>query len=75
MVRQAKEMIRAGDLGDLRLVQVEYVQDWLTEPLEQSGQKQAAWRTDPEQSGAGARNRVVTRRVCRSFHLLSGNFP
>jgi predicted dehydrogenase len=50
-VRQAREMIAAGELGPLRLVQVEYAQDWLTTPLEQSGQKQAAWRTDPAQSG------------------------
>jgi len=53
MVRQMREMIAAGDLGALRLVQAEYVQDWLTEPLEQTGQKQAAWRTDPLRSGAG----------------------
>jgi predicted dehydrogenase len=53
MVRQAREMIAAGELGEIRLVQAEYVQDWLTEPIEQSGQKQAGWRTDPAQSGAG----------------------
>jgi predicted dehydrogenase len=53
MIREARELIRAGELGDIRLVQVEYVQDWLTEPVEQTGQKQAAWRTDPGQSGAG----------------------
>ena len=53
MIRQARAMIDNGDLGDIRIVQVEYVQDWLTEPLEQTGQKQAAWRTDPAQSGAG----------------------
>jgi len=53
MVRQMREMIAAGDLGALRLVQAEYVQDWLTEPLEQTGQKQADWRTDPLRSGAG----------------------
>jgi predicted dehydrogenase len=53
MVRQARELVRTGKLGDVRLVQVEYVQDWLAEPLEQTGQKQAAWRTDPARSGAG----------------------
>ena len=53
MIRQAREMIAAGELGDLRLVQVEYAQDWLTEALEKTGQKQAAWRSDPKQSGAG----------------------
>lgn len=50
MVRQAREMIAAGDLGDLRVVNVEYAQDWLTNP---DGSKQATWRTDPARSGAG----------------------
>jgi predicted dehydrogenase len=53
MVRQAREMVQKGVLGTIRLVQAEYPQDWLTEALEQTGQKQAAWRTDPKQSGAG----------------------
>ena len=53
MVRQAREMVASGELGEIRLVQVEYPQDWLAEPIEQTGQKQAAWRTDPKQSGAG----------------------
>jgi predicted dehydrogenase len=53
MIRQARAMIAAGDLGELRVVQAEYAQDWLTEPIEKTGQKQAAWRTDPKQSGAG----------------------
>lgn len=53
MIRQARDMIADGDLGDLRVVQAEYAQDWLSEPLEQAGAKQAIWRTDPAQSGAG----------------------
>lgn len=53
MVRQAREMIAAGELGDIRLVNVQYIQDWLSEPVEQTGQKQADWRTDPARSGAG----------------------
>ena len=53
MVRQARAMVAAGDLGEIRVVQVEYAQDWLSEPLEQTGQKQADWRTDPARSGAG----------------------
>lgn len=51
MVRQAREMVHAGELGPIRLVQVEYVQDWLTVPLERTGHKQAEWRTDPARSG------------------------
>ncbi|MCP3443271.1 Gfo/Idh/MocA family protein [Bradyrhizobium sp. CCGUVB14] len=53
MVRQARAMVANGELGEVRLVQAEYLQDWLTERLEASGQKQAAWRTDPARSGAG----------------------
>ena len=53
MVRQMREMIQADELGDIRVVQVEYVQDWLSTKLEETGQKQASWRTDPAQSGAG----------------------
>jgi predicted dehydrogenase len=54
MVRHARQMVADGDLGTLRVIQVEYPQDWLTEPIERSGQKQAAWRTDPKLSGGGA---------------------
>jgi predicted dehydrogenase len=60
MIRQARAMIAAGELGDLRIVQAEYAQDWLTEPLEKTGQKQAKWRTDPKQSGAGALGDIGT---------------
>jgi len=53
MVRQARQMVAEGELGTIRVVQVDYVQDWLTTPLEKTGQKQAVWRTDPAQSGPG----------------------
>jgi len=53
MVREARARVRAGELGTIRVVQVEYPQDWLTTKLEDTGQKQAAWRTDPAQTGAG----------------------
>jgi predicted dehydrogenase len=53
MVRQAREMARGGVLGAIRLVQVEYAQGWLTEPIEAAGHKQASWRLDPAQSGIG----------------------
>ncbi len=51
LVRQAREMVAEGALGPIRLVQAEYVQDWLSTPLEETGQKQAEWRTDPARSG------------------------
>ena len=53
MVRHAREMVLAGELGPIRLMQVEYAQDWLSTPLEKTGQKQAEWRTDPARSGPG----------------------
>ena len=53
MVRQARAMVEADELGEIRVVQVEYPQDWLSTKLEDSGQKQAGWRTDPERSGMG----------------------
>jgi predicted dehydrogenase len=55
MVRQAREMVRAGELGPIRKVVAEYNQGWLATRLEAEGNKQAAWRSDPAQSGgAGA---------------------
>ena len=53
MIRQARAMVAQGVLGKLRVVQVEYAQDWLATAVEASGQKQAGWRTDPERTGAG----------------------
>ena len=61
MVKQARQMIRHGELGPIRKVVVEYPQGWLSTPLEQSGQKQADWRTDPARSGiAGAMGDIGT---------------
>ena len=54
MVRQARTMVRGGELGVGRVIQVEYAQDWLTTPLERTGQKLADWRTHPARSGPGA---------------------
>lgn len=53
LVKHAREVIKSGDLGDIRKVVVEYNQGWLSMSLEQTGQKQADWRTDPARSGAG----------------------
>ena len=52
LVKQAREMVASGKLGKIRKVVVEYPQGWLATRLEESGQKQAAWRTDPKRSGA-----------------------
>ena len=61
MVKQARAMVRAGDIGEVRKVVVEYPQGWLATKLEDSDQKQAAWRTDPKRSGiAGAMGDIGT---------------
>jgi predicted dehydrogenase len=53
MVKQAKAMVKNGDLGKIRKVQVQYLQGWLATSIEETGQKQAAWRVDPKKSGIG----------------------
>ncbi|WP_026970931.1 Gfo/Idh/MocA family protein [Aliagarivorans marinus] len=61
LIRQAREMIANGDLGPLRVIQVEYVQDWLSQRTESTGNKQAEWRTDPKRSGpAGCLGDIAT---------------
>ena len=61
MVKQARAMIKNGDIGKVRKVVVEYPQGWLSTKLEASEQKQAAWRTDPKRSGiAGAMGDIGT---------------
>jgi predicted dehydrogenase len=52
LVRQAREMILAGELGEIQATRATYIQGWLRTKLEDSDQKQAAWRTDPTKSGA-----------------------
>lgn len=51
MVKQARELVKSGELGEIRVVQGEYAQDWLATPVEKEGNKQAEWRMDPELTG------------------------
>ncbi|MGF1475595.1 MAG: Gfo/Idh/MocA family protein [Geminicoccaceae bacterium] len=61
MIRHARAMVQAGEIGKVRVVQAEYPQDWLSRKLEDTGLKQAAWRTDPAKSGpAGALGDIGT---------------
>lgn len=61
LVRQAREMIAAGELGEIQAIRSNYIQGWLRTKLEDSDQKQAAWRTDPKKSGAaGAFGDIAT---------------
>jgi len=68
MVRQARAMVADGTLGTIRVVQVEYPQDWLTERIEVTGHKQAEWRTDPQRTGAGG---SIGDIGTHAFHLAS----
>src|SRR5229473_3238272 len=54
LVRQAREMIAGGELGEINAVRASYIQGWLRSRLEKQNQKQAGWRTDPKRSGASA---------------------
>jgi predicted dehydrogenase len=72
MVRQAREMVQKGVLGKIRLVQGEYPQDWLTTNIEASGQKQAAWRTDPKQSGVGGSTGDIGTHTYNLARFVSG---
>lgn len=54
MVKEARDMVRNGKLGKLRKVVVEYPQGWLAEPVEEEGNKQAQWRTDPQKAGVSS---------------------
>ena len=69
MVRQARDMVAAGDIGRVRVVQVEYPQDWLT--VEQDF-KQALWRTDPNQSGAGGSTGDIGTHAFNLAHFITG---
>ncbi|MFM8488034.1 MAG: Gfo/Idh/MocA family protein, partial [Bacteroidota bacterium] len=61
MVKQARMMLKNGELGKIRKVVVEYPQGWLSTPAEQTGNKQASWRTDPGKSGiAGSMGDIGT---------------
>ena len=61
MVKEARQQLMSGKFGTIRKVYVEYPQGWLSANLEESGQKQAAWRTDPSKSGiAGAMGDIGT---------------
>jgi predicted dehydrogenase len=72
MVKQARAMVRAGELGDIRKVVVEYPQGWLFNRLEASGQKQAAWRTDPKRSGAAGCMGDIGTHAENLAHYITG---
>ncbi len=68
MVRQAREMIAADELGEIVAIHAAYIQDWLTLPIDAEGQKQAEWRTDPARAGESA---VLADIGVHAFNLAS----
>ena len=72
LIRQARDMVARGELGRLRLVHVEYVQDWLTEAA--TG-KQAEWRTDPARSGAGGAIGDIGTHAWQLAEFVTGQTP
>lgn len=71
-VRQARAMVADGQLGELRKVLVEYTQDWLMEPLESRGHKQALWRTDPVRAGVGGCVADIGTHAANLLEFTSG---
>ena len=72
MVRHAKHLIQRGDLGTIRVIQAEYPQDWLTTKAEDSGLKQAEWRTDPNRSGGGGCIGDIGTHAFNLIRFISG---
>jgi len=69
LVRQARDLVKSGALGKIRVVQAEYPQDWLTNPVHN---KQADWRTDPKQSGAGGAIGDIGTHAYNLLRFVSG---
>jgi predicted dehydrogenase len=67
LVREARAICASGSLGPVRKVAVEYLQGWMSSPLEQTGQKQAAWRSDPALNGPGG---CIGDIGTHAFHLV-----
>jgi predicted dehydrogenase len=72
MVKLARDMVRHGDLGRILKIVVQYPQGWLIRPIEREGQQQAAWRTDPKQSGAAGCMGDIGTHACNLAEYISG---
>jgi predicted dehydrogenase len=72
MVRQARAMVAQGLLGEIRVVQAEYAQEWLSTPLESTGHKQASWRLDPQQAGSGGSLGDIASHAEHLIRYISG---
>tara|TARA_R100001143_G_scaffold63515_2_gene71236 strand:+ start:27589 stop:28746 length:1158 start_codon:yes stop_codon:yes gene_type:complete len=72
MIKEAKDRVRSGKLGTIRKIYVEYPQGWLSTALEQEGNKQASWRTDPEKSGQGGATGDIGTHAANLAEYVSG---
>lgn len=72
MIKEARHRISNGEIGNLRKIYVEYPQGWLATALEQEGNKQASWRTDPEKSGAGGAIGDIGTHAANLAEYVSG---
>ena len=75
LIREAREIIKKGELGSIRIIKVEYIQDWLTEPIESTGQKQASWRVDPKKSGIGGSIGDIGTHAFHLAHFVTQQLP
>ena len=75
LVRQAREMVQSGELGEIQAIRASYIQGWLRSRLEEDGQKQAAWRTDPTKSGAAGCFGDIGTHAYNLGRFISGVLP
>jgi predicted dehydrogenase len=75
LVRQARAMIAAGELGEINAVRSFYIQGWLRTRLEESNQKQASWRTDPSKSGAAGCFGDIATHAYNLARYMTGLLP
>jgi predicted dehydrogenase len=75
LIRQARQMVLSGELGEIQAVRSNYLQGWLRARLESSGQKQAAWRTDPMKSGAAGAFGDIGTHAFNLARYLTGLIP
>jgi predicted dehydrogenase len=75
MVRHARELVAAGELGELRYVQVEYLQDWLANPIPAGQNKQADWRADPARAGRAGCLADIGTHAYQLAAFITGQLP
>jgi predicted dehydrogenase len=75
LVRQARDMVKSGELGEINAVRAFYIQGWLRTRLEKEGQKQAGWRTDPKRSGAAGCFGDIGTHAYNLSRFITGLLP